>query len=285
MSLIRFDLLSDVSPDSRSRAQMLYISTAKSSADWLSVPHTHDCAELFYITGGQGSFKIGGKVVPTKKDDLIIISPQVEHTEISDWGQPLEYIVVGLSGLELATGEGDEQQFYIRHMQFDNVPVQIYLRDMLHEIETRASGCEAVCQNLLGILLIKLARSSKDAVNLIPSASHKRKESATVRRYIDGHFKEPITLELLANLVHINKFHMAHNFTRDYGISPINYLLSLRLRESRLLLQSTNYSMAQIARIVGFSSSCYFSQVFKKASGISPSEYRARIISQKGNES
>lgn len=281
MSLMRFDLLSEVSKTTHNRAQMLYISTAKSSGDWLSVPHTHDCTELFYITGGQGRFMVGKNAIPVEKDDLIIISPQVEHTEVSDWGQPLEYIVVGLSGLELATGEGDEREFYISHMHHDKVPVQIYLRDMLHEIESKTPGHEAVCQNLLEILLIKLARNSNESASLIPSAGHKSKESATVRRYIDSHFKEPITLDLLADVVHINKFHMAHNFTRDYGISPINYLLSLRLRESRLLLQSTNYSMAQIARIVGFSSACYFSQVFKKASGISPSEYRADILSHK----
>ena len=284
MSANRFDLIADVTQSARNFAHITYIRTAKFGSDWLSMPHTHHCAELFYIVSGQGSFLIGENTFPVVKDDLIIISPLVEHTEISDQSQPLEYIVIGVDGLELATGENDAQQFYICHSLQAKVPVHTYLRDMLHEMETRALGYESICHSLLEVLLIRLARSSDYSARLIPSANHVNKESATVRRYIDSHFKEPVTLDLLAKIVHINKYHMVHNFTRDYGTSPINYLLSLRLQESKILLQSTNHSMSQIARIVGFSSPCYFSQVFKKATGISPSEYRASLHPHKNKQ-
>ena len=283
MSFNRLDFLSDISQSARNFASITYIRAAKFGSDWLSMPHTHHCAELFYIAGGQGSFIVDENTFPVAKDDLIIISPLVEHTEISDQSQPLEYIVVGVDGLELASGEGSGEQFYICHSQQANIPMQAYMRDMLHEMETRAPGYESICHSLLEVLLIRLARSSDYSARLIPSANHVNKESATVRRYIDSHFKEPVTLDLLASMVHINKYHMVHNFTRDYGTSPINYLLSLRLQESKQLLQSTNHSMSQIARIVGFSSSCYFSEVFKKATGISPSEYRANLLANKSN--
>ena len=284
MSLNRFDLVSEVSHNARSAARLLYISTAKYGGDWLSVPHTHDCAEMFYVVGGQGNFVVGKETFPVTQGDLVVVNPLVEHTETSFQAQPLEYIVLGVDGLELSLLENGDRQFYINHFQHTNGQIKSYLQNMLQEIEHRAPGYEAICQDLLDILMIHLMRSSNYSARLIPTANHASKDSATVRRYIDNHFKEPITLDMLATLVHINKYHMAHNFTRDYGISPINYLLNLRLQESRSLLQSTNYSMSQIAHIVGFSSSSYFSQIFRKTMGISPSDYRAGIGQKKAKK-
>ena len=99
MSLSRFDFVSEVSHNARSAAQLLYISTAKYGGDWLSVPHTHACAELFYVVGGQGSFIVGNHSFPVTKGDLIVVNPLVEHTETSFQSQPLEYIVLGVEGL------------------------------------------------------------------------------------------------------------------------------------------------------------------------------------------
>ena len=59
MSANRLDLLSDITQNARNFAHITYIRTAKFGNDWLSMPHTHHCAELFYIVGGQGSFLVG----------------------------------------------------------------------------------------------------------------------------------------------------------------------------------------------------------------------------------
>ena len=283
MSLSRFNLVSEISQNTRSVAQLLYISTAKYGGDWLSVPHTHTCAEIFYVVGGQGNFIAEAETFQITKGDLVVVNPLVEHTETSFQSQPLEYIVLGVDGLELSVADDADRPFYINHFH-NNTQIQNYLQDMLQEIGAKAPGYEDICQDLLNILIIRLMRSSDYTVKLIPTANHAAKGSVTVRRYIDNHFKEPITLDLLAGLVHINKYHMAHNFTRDYGISPINYLLNLRLQESCALLRSTNYTITQIAQIVGFSSSCYFSQIFRKTMGISPSEYRAGVSPREKQE-
>lgn len=274
MSLNRYNLLSSVESGQRSGARLLYISTAKYGGDWLSVPHSHACAELFYVLGGQGNFLIEDQGFPVSKDDLVVVNPRVQHTETSLNAQPLEYIVLGVDGLELTVKGEQRQQYYVCNFARSGTSMQFLLREMLKEIETQAPGHETVCQNLLEVALIFLIRSSRQQAQLVPAACQSSRESSIVRRFIDAHFKEGITLEQLAELVHINKFHMAHRFTQDYGISPINYLLSLRMQESRYLLESTDYSMSQIARIVGFSSSCYFSQAFRKTTGVSPSAYR-----------
>src|SRR5699024_3394180 len=86
--------------------------------------------------------------------------------------------------------------------------------------------------------------------------------------------KESITLDQLAELAHINKYYLVHAFRKAYGTSPINYLISRRIQESRFLLTNSNHSLSQIARILGFSSLSYFSQSFHRTEGVSPMEYR-----------
>ena len=101
-------------------------------------------------------------------------------------------------------------------------------------------------------------------------------ECAAARRYIDEHFTEPLSLDTLAEVAHVNKYHLSHTFRREYGISPINYLIMRRIREGRHMLEHTSYSLSQIAHSIGFSSPSYFSQSFRKAEGLSPAEYRKR---------
>ena len=74
----------------------------------------------------------------------------------------------------------------------------------------------------------------------------------------------------------MNKYHLSHTFQREYGISPISYLITRRIREGRHMLENTSYSLSQIAHSIGFSSPSYFSQSFRKAEGMSPAEYRKR---------
>ena len=70
------------SPVDRSRVKLLYVSTAKYGGDWHSTLHTHDCTEIFYVVGGSGKFNICGKLLPVSTDDMVIVNPKVEHTEV-----------------------------------------------------------------------------------------------------------------------------------------------------------------------------------------------------------
>lgn len=75
---------------------------------------------------------------------------------------------------------------------------------------------------------------------------------------------------------------MVHAFSREYGVSPINYLISRRIQESRYLLSDTDHSLSQISHMLGFSSPSYFSQSFRKLEGMSPMEYRKRRAGEHG---
>ena len=81
-------------------------------------------------------------------------------------------------------------------------------------------------------------------------------------------------LQQLAEDAHMNKYYLSHAFKREYGTSPINYMITKRIEESKYLLAETDLSMSQIAQLLGFSSLSYFSQVFRRTQAVTPMEYR-----------
>ncbi len=276
MSNNRFELESDsLSPMVHGSARLRYISTAKYGGDWHSIPHTHGCAELFYVVSGRGQFHLPDGLVPVDQDNLVVVSPQVEHTEVSLNASPLEYIVLGVEGMDVVIDAMGDKRYGVFTFRTARDEILFYLRSMLREIDEKGQCYELVCQNLLEIFLTKLMRSVE--FQLSPSPSHRSsKECANVKRYIDTHFKENLSLDALAQLVHVNKYYLVHSFSKEYGISPINYLIERRIHESCFLLESTNHSLSQIAQMLGFSSPSYFSQSFRRMQGMNPMEYRKR---------
>ena len=257
----------------RGTAKLLNAASAKYGGDWHSVPHTHNHVELFYIVGGNGQFLIEDRLYPVNTNHLVIINPNVTHTEVSLNAQPLEYIVLGIEGVELSITENSNGQFCILD-HFESMDITSCLRNILREMELKQPGFEDICQAFMEILIIRLMRSTGLSVPATPQNNVGNHQCATVRRYIDQHFKEPLTLDQLAEEAHMNKFYLSHAFKQEYGISPINYMISRRLEESKYLLAETDLSMSQIAQLLGFSSLSYFSQVFHRTQGISPMEYR-----------
>ncbi len=275
MSTNRYDLILGDDAASIPRAKLLYISTAKYGGDWHSVPHTHSCTELFFVVGGKGQFEIEGSLHKVSANDMVIVNPNVNHTETSLDAVPLEYIVLGIDGLEVSVDADHPEPFSIISFQGVGADIQLYLRSILREIEGKSLGYETVCQSFLDILAIRILRrtSLASSQNFSGIAA---KEVALAKRYIDTHFKENITLETLVNVTHVNKFHLAHTFRKEYGISPISYMLSLRIAESKHLLRTTDYSLSYIALTSGFSSPSYFSQRFHQTEGMTPAQYRQK---------
>ena len=257
----------------RGSAKLLNIASSRYGGDWHSVPHTHNHTELFFIVSGKGQFLIQDQVFPVDVNNLVIINPNVTHTEDSLNAQPLEYIVLGLDGVELATNENSNGQFCILD-HFESAEISSCLRNILREMEQKSTGYEDVCQAFMEILIIRLMRSTSLAVQDEPQVISGNRQCAAVRRYIDLHFKEALTLEQLADEAHMNKYYLSHAFKREYGISPINYMISRRIEESKYLLAETDLSLSQIAQLLGFSSLSYFSQVFRRTQSVSPMEFR-----------
>lgn len=274
MSTNRYDLVIQKNRSIRNASRLLYVTSAKYGGDWHSTPHTHNCSELFYVIGGVGQFFIEGEIYQVSSNDLVIVNPNVVHTEISLNANPLEYIVLGVEGLELSVSDKQEGRYCIVNFRNMRENIFFYLQNMLHEIEEKAPGYEIICQDLMEVLFTYLTRQTNFSTTMTPIRKSSSRLCSTVRRYIDEHFKENITLDMLAQITHVSKYYMVHAFSEEYGISPINYMVSKRIEEAKHLLKNDDYTMALISRMLGFSSPSYFSQTFKKVTGMSPNAYR-----------
>ena len=256
-------------PDGRIR--LLYAACANYSEEWNSTLHTHTCAEMFFITRGHGVFQVRRERFPVAINDLVVINTQVPHTEISQSDSPMEYVVLGVEGLETLTDLGG---CALLHLLGEQEPVSACLRQITREIRERQPGCDEVCQKLLEIILLRLLRREDLALSSAPEGPRGSRECDLVRRYIDNHFKENLTLDQLAGMVHMSKYYLSHSFRKEFQTSPISYLISRRIQESRFLLRETDLRLSQIAQILGFSSLSYFSQSFRRLENMSPLEYR-----------
>lgn len=251
--------------------RLLYVTYAHYSREWRSQLHSHTCSEMFFITGGNGAFLIRQDSFPVAINDLVIVDPGVPHTETSQNGRPMEYVVLGLEGLETVT---DDSGCALLHL-FAEDAVSSCLRTLIQECREPRPGCDEICQRLLEVILLRLRRRDDFSLSgTAPAVPGTSRECNLVRQYIDNHFKENLTLDQLAGLVHINKYYLSHAFRKEFDTSPISYLISRRIRESRFLLAETDHTLSHIAQILGFSSLSYFSQSFRRLEGMSPMEYR-----------
>ena len=261
--------------ESLPRQQMILrsVASAKYGGDWYSIPHAHSHTELFYIVGGDGQFQINGQLFPVQAHQLVVVNPNILHTEVSYEAHPLEYIVLGIEGLELTIPDTDEARYCIYSFPEDN-PVLTCMQKILQEMQDRKPEYQTLCLAYMDIIMVALMRSASVSVTQAHARFPTNRQCAAVRHYIEQHYKENITLDLLAEKASINKYYMAHAFKREYGVSPINYLIACRIQEGKRLLAETDLSLSQIATVLGFSSSSYFSQSFRNAEGTSPTEYR-----------
>ena len=148
------------------------------------------------------------------------------------------------------------------------------MQHILREMQTQDAHYQTLCQAYMEILVVKLMRDASFSGVSTSADPVSSRQCTTIRRYIDIHYKEPLTLDLLAEKANVNKYYLSHIFKETYGISPISYMISCRIQEGKRLLADTDLSLSQISGILGFSSPSYFSQSFRKAEAISPVEYR-----------
>lgn len=99
-----------------------------------------------------------------------------------------------------------------------------------------------------------------------------------VRQYIEEHFREPLTRELLAAMVFMNPDYLAKLFKRRYGASLMDYVTKMRIACAREMLEYSSLSVSEIALEIGYSNTAHFTKMFKKyAGGVTPRAYRKAV--------
>ncbi|MDC8005403.1 AraC family transcriptional regulator [Aureisphaera galaxeae] len=103
------------------------------------------------------------------------------------------------------------------------------------------------------------------------------KRVMVARDYIEDHLEDGFSLDVLAEVSHLSKFHLIRVFKAVYQTTPYNYYLNAKVRRSILLLKNQELSLTEIATLSGFNDIYAFSKRFKATLGVAPLEYRKTL--------
>lgn len=126
----------------------------------------------------------------------------------------------------------------------------------------------------LTALLSLLMEESWDATRSAQGQARSRCDIQSVKDYIDQHYMEKISLDDLARIFYINKFHLTRVFKMHYGISINSYIQQLRITQAKHLLRFSPLPIQTVALRCGLDDANYFSRMFKKIEGVSPGDFR-----------
>lgn len=127
-----------------------------------------------------------------------------------------------------------------------------------------------------------------DARQLQPSDSDTDTIMERAKTYIEQHYREELSISLLAGEAGISVRHFIRLFKQKYGLSAIEYLTEYRIRQARsLMLPHTNYELKDIAAYVGYKDVPYFRRKFKQITGVAPATFmrnaKLKIVAYHGS--
>jgi len=111
----------------------------------------------------------------------------------------------------------------------------------------------------------------------LPSIDTMKSELRNTIAYIEGHFHEDISLHDIAGSVHMSESNFSRLFKKQTGVSFVEYVTQLRMEKAKEMLQRPDEKIYEVALAVGYQDSRYFSQIFRKYTGDTPSEFRKRL--------
>lgn len=126
-----------------------------------------------------------------------------------------------------------------------------------------------------------LGREIKNMIEQLDQMSDKEQSSPAIRivkRYIRENYKEDISLSSAADKANISSVYLSRLFKKEEGINFLDYLNQYRIDEAKKMLKDVQYNILDVADESGFNNTRYFSKIFKKNVGITPSEYRKRHL-------
>ncbi|MBQ8428510.1 MAG: helix-turn-helix transcriptional regulator [Clostridia bacterium] len=144
-----------------------------------------------------------------------------------------------------------------------------------------AFGADQMIKNYLQIFFIKCLRLFDET----HSAATSKKQSAEktqiyeIKRYLDENYRQKITLEELCFLFNTNKTSLSVHFKQTFQKTIIEYLNALRIKRTKALLREGKYTLTQIADSMHMSSVHYLTALFKKHTGMTPTEYLRSVQS------
>lgn len=242
--------------------------------------HDHDFLELSIILEGEVFYTIDGKPYHFHSGTVLLFNPGTRHSERQEENTYSHQLHLGLSGLSL---EGLEPNAFPNKSAVLNLgelfsPFFECAWKLVNEIHEEKPHYLLLVKGLVMELLVMILRSlsyhQENAVEVSLSTNDRRKQNLVDHAvyYLETHHEEDITLDSLAEELFISPTYLSKTFKDRMGISPINYLIQIRLNRAKELLKDKSLTVKEVAHTVGYDDAYYFSKLFKKYSGKSPSQ-------------
>lgn len=258
--------------------------------DGLSLyPHVHSELEITAITKGEGQFFINNQEFLVKEGDVLFIPSENIHLATSTNRKPAAYFSIVFSPECFSISRSNRiYSSYISPVLENKVSFAEYLDgsedwhrvafELAREIDEyyQLSGRELLCQSSL----LKLWSLYFD--HSTPGVSKPDLQGMRIKATIDymhHHFQESLFIKDLSHVANMSEGHYSRTFKGYMKISPLDYLIRLRIDESIKLLQSSSLSIGEIALCCGFNDFSYFGKCFKRRMNCSPKDYRKSACS------
>lgn len=131
----------------------------------------------------------------------------------------------------------------------------------------------AILKDLFRVFVHRLVRAAAG-----PVAPPVPERFTELKRHMETHFNQRVTLNELAGRVHLSVPHFCSEFKRHFGVPPIEFLIRLRMHVAAHHLGNLNHSISEVAEMVGYADLFHFSKRFKKWYGVSPRAMRAATL-------
>lgn len=214
---------------------------------------------LHYVLEGEGTFLKGGVIYRVEAGDLFVIRPEEVTTYRASTARPWQYVWLGF--------QAGETPPFLQAPVIRQPPVR-----KLFESLREQCRYEHQDGRVFALLYDVLWRLSQDAP---PPASRQEPYAAYAKAYLETSYMQPVSIQKLADTLHIDRRYLTVLFREAYGEPPQAYLMRLRLEQAREFL-GQGYGVTEAATLAGFSDLSNFSRQYKRQFGASPSRQKRR---------
>ncbi len=227
----------------------------------------HENIEILRIINGEGVILCGEKSIIVKRDDVIIINANKPHGFIGKDSMEYNCLIIDRK-YALKNGIDTSKIFFDEHIQSDNITLNLF--DNIYSIMKDSPELIDIGATVLP-LLCYLYHNFSNEIN--PTKKHDDETVKNAINYMLSNFNSELSLDSIAEIVGISKYHFIRKFKKITGYTPMQYLNMQRCEIAKSLLNES-YTVKQVSELTGFYNSSYFSKVFQSVTGKLPSEYK-----------
>ncbi len=235
--------------------------------------------QLLYIASGKAHFHFDGKEQIVTAGHMVLYRPK-EPQKYEYYGEDqtevywVHFTGGNVTNILRSYGITDDKKVFYCGSGLD---YKNLFRSMINELQMCKENYAEMLEMYLRQIFIMLKRYFTDSLKT--DNAHVIEEIDKATLYFNEHYSEEISIEEYAQNNHFSVSWFIRNFKHCTGSTPMQYILSKRIYNAEILLHDSTYNVTEIAEIVGYDNPLYFSRIFKKVKGLSPSEYRKNINS------